>query len=136
MWLAFHHLRVIRGELLVEHANILMLSQRHTVGIEESAFQLLVPYQIVPPQLCVAHHKLCREHSGGEKQDCPVVLDYPLILLPKRLKRDDVVPLRRLVRLIQNTVWQITENHIHGLVTDALHDIQTITKVNRIVSYH
>lgn len=81
-WCADGHLRVIDRQRLVEHGDILMASKRHAVGIKEACRAALVPDEIVPPELRLRHHQLCREHSLAEQQDGPIVLDDALVLFP------------------------------------------------------
>ncbi len=94
------HLRVVGRKRLVEYANILVVAQRHTIGIEKSSSAFLVPHKIVFPKHWVAHHKLSGEHSLCKENNSTIILDNSLVLFPKRLKRDYVVPLRVLVVLV------------------------------------
>lgn len=120
--LSLRELRIICRLALVEYQYVLVDSQGASVRVEETRGAVyLVPYQVVPPQLRIRHHQPCGEHSLGEKHDCPVVLDNPLVLCPEFVHRQHPVPVGVLVALVQDFVWQIANDSTNGLVRNLLH---------------
>lgn len=70
-----------------------MLPERHFFGVEKTAFEYLIPDNVVSVELGIREH-----HGGGklilaEKKDCAVGFNDPFVLLPKQIGRDDRIPL-------------------------------------------
>ena len=78
------HLRMIHGLLHVEHQNVLMLAQRHPVGIEMARNTVLLPYEVITPDSRLGKHEMRGEYSLGEQDYRTVRLDNPTVLLPQR----------------------------------------------------
>lgn len=69
------HLRMVHGQMLVKHKDVLMLSQRHTVGVQVSAGSVLVPDKVIPPHPWLGHEQFGRKHTLSEKYDGTVRFD-------------------------------------------------------------
>ena len=75
---------MIHGLLHVEHQNVLMLAQRHPVGIEMARNTVLLPYEVITPDSRLGKHEMRGEYSLGEQDYRTVRLDNPTVLLPQR----------------------------------------------------
>ena len=66
---------MIHGLLHVEHQNVLMLAQRHPVGIEMARNTVLLPHEVIAPDSRLGKHEMRGEDSLGEQDDRTVRLD-------------------------------------------------------------
>lgn len=76
------HLWMIWWRGFVEHHDILMLPERHFLGVKETAFEYLIPNDIVAVELGIRKHHGCGKLILAEQKDCAIRFDDPFVLLP------------------------------------------------------
>lgn len=87
------HLRVIRRWGFVKHHNVLMFPEWHFLGIKKTAFEYLIPNDIVTVELGIRKHHGCGKLILAEQKDRAIRFDDPFVLLPQQSRRDNCIPL-------------------------------------------
>lgn len=82
---------------------------------------MLVPYPAILKKLFVACYQLRGKRLFSKKDNRGILFANTVILLLQRLERNHGIPF-----ILRNTIWQITENHVYGLVGNILHQIQAV----------
>src|SRR5690242_5327732 len=84
---ARQHLRMITNASLSENADVLMLTKRRNLCIEEACRVCFIPHnRIFEPRQIRAHEQACERLRRG-KHNRPVPLYHPLIMAPEGRKR-------------------------------------------------
>lgn len=134
---SINHLWIICRCFLVEHYHIFVIPKRHLIRVEKTRrATAFLPYKIISPQLAIAYHQIGCKHSLCKKNNSTIILYHSFVLLPKRFKRNNSIPLSVLIAFVQDFIRQITDNAIHRPVGNAFHSFEAIFIVNRIQFYH
>ena len=120
------HLRVIDRQLLIEHYDVLMLTQRHTVGVQVPAYTVFHPHEVVFPQVGLRADQFCGEHPLCEQDDGAVRLRDSPVLLPQGGERNPSVPFGCLVFAVQHPIGQVGNYRIDAAVCHQAHSLQAV----------
>ena len=118
------HLRVVGGQFLVEHGDLLVASQGHALRIEESRGQLLVPDKIVAKERSVRIDEIDVEHPLRKEHDRSVILDHPLVFPPEIGKGNNNIRL-----ISRHSIGKVTTNQVDASCFDGGQNLQAIVVV-------
>ena len=130
------HLRMIDRLPLVEYEDVLVLPQRHTFRVEMPRYTVFLPHEIIPPQTGLRQHEPRGEKSLTEQDDGASGLGNPPVLLPQRLKRNLLVPLRGFVPAVQHAVRQVGDDRIDAARRHPAHALKAVHRVYSVRLYH
>lgn len=126
------HLRIVRRQFVVEHADVFVVPERHTVGIQEARRPYLVPNEIIPPHLPIALHEVSREHSLGEQHDSRIGLAHTAVLFPQRCEGNDRIPRTSLALTVQHAIRQVANHGIHRPVGNEFHSFEAVHVIDMV----